>query len=269
MFGYLINEETLTIFCEGEVLSITKDQESAWEKAVELIKEGCESLVEYQKLMNKAAMVSTYMQGTLVRVEGGSVTLNGVPVTGVLVDKIISFAEKELPVEPLINFLIRIEKNPSYKSRQALFGFLEKYNAPITKEGKFVAWKNVRSDFTDIHSGTFDNSPGSVVTMPRNMVDDDNNRTCSAGLHACASVYLKSFYVNGGKTIAVEIDPQDVVAIPTDYNSAKMRVCKYKVLQEVENQNIPEMESWDIWMDVDLEDDYSEEDYEEGGWYSA
>jgi len=30
--------------------------------------------------------------------------------------------------------------------------------------------------------------------------------------------------------LEVKIDPADVVAIPTDYNNAKMRICKYEVL---------------------------------------
>ena len=58
----------------------------------------------------------------------------------------------------------------------------------------------VRSDYKDVHSGTFDNSVGQVLEMPRNQVDEDKDRTCSAGLHFCSYDYLKFF---GGERIMV------------------------------------------------------------------
>ena len=33
--------------------------------------------------------------------------------------------------------------------------------------------------------------------------------------------------------MAVKIDPADVVSIPTDYNNAKGRCCKYTVMSEI------------------------------------
>jgi methionyl-tRNA synthetase len=36
----------------------------------------------------------------------------------------------------------------------------------------------------------------------------------------------------GDKLLDVEVDPQDVVAVPTDYNGTKMRVSKFKVVSE-------------------------------------
>ena len=56
-----------------------------------------------------------------------------------------------------------------------------------------LAYKKIRNNWTDIHSGTFDNSIGAVCGMPRNMVDEDSSRTCSAGLHVCSYDYLAHF----------------------------------------------------------------------------
>jgi hypothetical protein len=53
-----------------------------------------------------------------------------------------------------------------------LYGFLEKGNLPITNDGHFLAYKKVRKDYKDCHSGTMDNSIGQVVEMERNQVDD-------------------------------------------------------------------------------------------------
>jgi len=104
---------------------------------------------------------------------------------------------------------------------------------PITSDGYFLAYKKVRPDFLDIHSGTMNNAPGQVVEMERNEVDDDQNRTCSAGLHFCSQEYLNHFGDSTSRTVIVKINPCDVVSIPTDYNNAKGRACRYEVIGEL------------------------------------
>jgi Ran GTPase-activating protein (RanGAP) involved in mRNA processing and transport len=37
--------------------------------------------------------------------------------------------------------------------------------------------------------------------------------------------------------LEVKVNPRDVVAVPVDYNNAKMRVCEYVVLSVVTNEN--------------------------------
>jgi hypothetical protein len=66
--------------------------------------------------------------------------------------------------------------------------------------------------------------------MDRGKVDADRERTCSAGLHVAAWNYAESFYFNG-HLLEVEVNPRDVVAVPTDYNNEKMRTCEYKVVR--------------------------------------
>jgi hypothetical protein len=108
---------------------------------------------------------------------------------------------------------------------------LEKNSLPITPDGCFLAYKRVRENYMDCHTGTMDNSVGRVVEMERNMVDDNRNNTCSSGLHFCSHSYLSSF--GGERTVIVKIDPADVVSIPSDYNDAKGRACRYTVIGEV------------------------------------
>jgi len=94
-----------------------------------------------------------------------------------------------------------------------------------------LAYKKVRDNFMDVHSGTMLNAPGCIVEMERNKVDDDKNNTCSTGLHFCAESYLRSF--GGERTVIVKINPADVVSIPSDYNDAKGRACRYEVIGEL------------------------------------
>jgi ribosomal protein S27AE len=113
-----------------------------------------------------------------------------------------------------------------------LFKFLEHNGHPITTEGNFIAYRAVRGDFLDKHTGTMNNAVGNVVEVPRSQVDDNPNNVCSHGLHVATLEYAKGFGTSGDRLLDVEVDPSDVVAVPTDYNGTKMRVCKFKVVAE-------------------------------------
>jgi hypothetical protein len=78
-----------------------------------------------------------------------------------------------------------------------------------------------------------DNSPGTVVEMERNQVDDNKDQTCSTGLHFCGLSYLDHFGGSDSRVVIVKIDPADVVSIPSDYNGAKGRACRYEVIGEM------------------------------------
>ena len=166
-------------------------------------------------------------------IENGILTFDGTEMHSSLADRMIDFAIREMDLTAMQNFMINLMDNPSYRAVTELYGFLEVGKLPITNDGHFLAYKKVRSNFTDVHSGKFDNSPGCVVTMPRNQVNEDKNQTCSTGLHFCSYDYLSDF--SGQRVIVVKINPRDVVSIPSDYNNTKGRCCKYEVLRELED----------------------------------
>jgi hypothetical protein len=135
-------------------------------------------------------------------------------------------------MESYIRFLENLMENPSKRAVDELFDFLEACNMGITEDGHFLAYKNVRADYLDIHSGKFDNSVGQVLEMARNKVDEDKNRTCSTGFHFCSQSYLPHFSSANGHTMIVKINPRDVVAIPADYQNAKGRASRYEIVAE-------------------------------------
>jgi len=192
-------------------------------------------------LFNLTTTVSTQTNG-LVTIKGDTVLYKGLPVTNSISDMIVRMIREGLDFQPLANFLAKILENPSYSSREQLHGFIEKYLFSITPDGDFLAYRVCRNDWTDKHTGTMDNSVGSVVTMPREDVEDDPNKTCAAGLHVCGRSYVKSFKYGDDRLTLVSVNPKDVVAIPTDYNSAKMRVCRFKVIGEI-GENFKEEET--------------------------
>jgi len=142
----------------------------------------------------------------------------------------------------MVKFLENLMQNPSARGVSETYWFLENYGLPITDDGCFLAYKAVRSDYTDIYSGKFLNSVGSVVSMPRNMVDDNYGVDCSKGLHVGALDYVVGYghfvkgevrSANGNRLLIVKVNPKDVVSVPKYEGHTKMRVCEYTVASEI------------------------------------
>lgn len=148
-----------------------------------------------------------------------------------IANQIIKMIVEGFSVEPLINFYDNLMDNPSKRVVDELYRFLEKGNLPITPDGYFLAYKKVRGNYTDCHTGKIDNTIGQSPSMPRNEVDDVSANTCSYGLHFCSKDYLNHF--GGCRIMILKINPKDVVSIPTDYNETKGRCCKYEVIGEL------------------------------------
>lgn len=187
------------------------------------------------ELLDKRELVSRLTAG-MVTVVGNEVFYRGAPVHSTLTEKLITLIDSGMDPTPWVWFLNNVMENPSDRSRECLYNFIDRFQAPLTPDGCFVAFKYVRDDFMSAHANAdgsrMDNSPGKVVEMPRELVDDDPNRTCSSGLHVCASIYLGG-YSRNAKVVACKVNPRDVVAVPVDYGYSKMRTCRYEVLAEV------------------------------------
>lgn len=187
----------------------------------------------FTDLVNIAKQAQAYVAGTGIQIENGLVKFNGEVIHNTLTNRILGFMRDGLPHEPLVKFFSNLMENPSKRATDELYDFLEAGELPITEDGCFLAYKNVRANYMDIHSGTFRNQVGDVCEMPRNRVDEDKERTCSYGLHFCSIKYLPHFSDGeNGKTMIVKINPKDVVAIPADYNNTKGRTCRYEVVAE-------------------------------------
>lgn len=148
-----------------------------------------------------------------------------------LTEYVLPILKKARNVEPILLYVEHLLSNPSQFAQKELLQWVDKAKMPITPDGHFLAYKRVRSDYKDVHSGTMDNSVGQVVQMPRLAVDDDRTRTCSAGLHFCSKDYLSHF--GGDRIVVVKINPADVVSIPDDYDFTKGRAWRYEVVAEL------------------------------------
>jgi len=193
-------------------------------------------------LIAELADISTFIARVThgdVQIADGNVRWRGEAVKNVVAERLIDLLKGGHDLTSLANFLGRLMLNPLQSTRDELFLWLESGNQPITPEGMILAFKKVREDYRDMHSGSIDNSVGQQPTMPREQVDADRNRECSVGLHFCSFGYLAHFGSNGrGEHIMIVlVDPADVVAIPKNYNNQKGRTWTYKVIGEVETAN--------------------------------
>ena len=231
---YVLTPSNLTVLLGARPYNIAKT-DSIYADVVELVKANATE-AEVLAVINRAqAAVQKAAQITPnIAISNGVVTFKGQSIDNSLTTRMLQMLDEGFDLIPMAKFLENLMENPSYRAVSELYGFLEKGNMPITPDGHFMAYKAVRPDYKDIHSGTMDNSIGRVVEMPRNGVDEDKNRTCSAGLHFCSFDYLPHFAHANGHIVLVKINPRDVVAIPADYNDTKGRTCRYEVTGEYE-----------------------------------
>lgn len=220
----VVNQDT------GESLTVYASQ-PGWEAALQALRD--EDYNAFEVIAHPAAIFEQKYCDGRITLDDGVVSLDGNEMHGVLADKMIDMLRDGFNVEPLAKFMVNLNDNSSHRAVTELYGFLEVSQLAITPEGNFVAYKMIKDDYTDTYTGKMDNSVGAVVEMERNKVDEDKDRTCSMGLHFCGRAYLGQY--PGSRTVILEINPADVVSIPSDYHNHKGRCCKYTVIGELEN----------------------------------
>ncbi len=262
-FPYIVQGSNITVVIGTTPHTVSKSH-IAYNKLLAAIKAGEWETV--QDIIEPKQVVLNFGQGN-VSIEGDKIFWKGREMHNALTKRMVAMIQEDFPVEPLVAFMENLMENPSKRAVHELYGFLEKNTLPITSDGCFLAYKKVRQDYFDVHSGTVLNKPAAymtdedtaaleeavgknnevtvevvdgvtVVSMERNLVDDDQNRTCSTGLHFCSQDYLRSF--GGERIVILKINPRDVVSIPNDYNDSKGRCARYEIVDEIDKDKADE-----------------------------
>lgn len=222
----------ITAVIGGKSYTITSDNPS-YHEVEDAILSGEDPNV-IADLFNAANAIKRFTQGAVaVSEDGGVLTYKGEVVNNVVTDRILAFMKAGLPVGPLIAFLERLLANPSRRSVEELYKFLEKEHLPITEDGRFLGYKAVTNDWFDKHTHTVSNRIGEKPTMARNNVDDDARNDCSNGYHVGSLGYASGFRSGDDRLLIVAVDPADVVSVP--YSDAnKLRTSSYEVVCEYE-----------------------------------
>lgn len=127
----------------------------------------------------------------------------------------------------------------------------------LTDNGNIIGYRGCTSDSdgepVSIHcgpaivNGTYvnghvPNRVGDVVEFDRTQVTVDYANGCATGLH----VGTYDYAVGWGNTwlLRVELDPRDVVSVPFDCSSQKVRCCRFKVLDKTPISDLAPTDRW-------------------------
>lgn len=224
--------KSITLIASDGTTQVVLKEHEKFQRVKELI--GEDKLSELVPLVWPGLEIANNTEGRFT-CQNGTITLDGEAMPQAIVKALMDLTEKGLDTKPLERFWDNLSQNPAQSSREDLYTFLTANNTPFTKDGCFIAYKMVKSDWWDSYTGnTHLNTPGAVIEMDRERVDPDRNNTCSKGLHVADFEYARTF--SGNRLLEVKVNPRDVVAVPPDYHSRKMRVCKYLVLRETKEK---------------------------------
>jgi hypothetical protein len=262
---FLRHDGGLTLNIDGKQSTISSDVPHFARLLVALKARDFEKV---EQLMNVGKAISTAglsrkFKGRSVFVENGKVFYTDSKkvkreLHGALVKRIMNVLGKpqgDKFADALMMFLDNIMKNKVKDIRAELYEFLMSGDAPITYDGCFLAYKKVKSNFKDGHTGTMDNSPGQIVRIPQDQVDRDRNNECSRGLHFASLGYLSHYGAGGAeKVVIVKVNPRHVFAIPRDYDCQKGRASEYFVVGEYKNGNANANEGKEAFRDAFIDE---------------
>jgi hypothetical protein len=248
---YLIKQDPLssqpielTLFLSGRPRVITRDHLNFQDILYALSESDFHKIEQLVDIVQALLPPPTQSSNSGLQFSGvtGQMTYQGYPVASIFLTRALNLYKSGLtqPLQYFLKFLENLYQNPSSSVVNRLYQFLEHGNMPTTEDGCFLAYKKVTAGFKDIYTNTIDNSVGAVCTMPRSLINDDDNKTCEAGLHFCSYDYLSSYGIQSSHTVVIlKINPRDVVAIPTDYNDTKGRCCEYTVVDHLVDYSKP------------------------------
>ncbi len=223
-FPYTITNSTVTVIVEGETYVVKRGAVNFDKLQAAILDNDWKAVPSF---LTVAKTITEWSSGDFKLVDG-KILHKTKEVPKGLHERLLAMVTEGSDPKSLMRFWERLQENPSRRSVQMLFEFLQHSGIPITEDGHFLAYKGVKSDYKDSYTGTIDNSPGaSPPRIPRNEVSDDPRTSCHFGYHVGALSYAQRF---SSRTIICKVDPADVVCVPYDSSQQKMRLTYYTVV---------------------------------------
>ena len=241
---YNLSDNSLTIFWDGKPYTLRSDHPNfklARQAILDARYDDLESLIDITK------SVENFVEGD-IEVKDEVVYYKGHRLHGVVVDKLLEMLRAGMKDSaPLVNFITRLQANPSANSVNELYSFLSYKSLATTHDGMVLGYKGVQGNFwsstgnadTIVVQGKTNekhqilNEVGATIEVARRCVDDNKDNHCSFGLHVGSYDYANNWAGSDGRLLLVEFDPQDAVSVPTDCDFQKLRVSKYKVISDI------------------------------------
>lgn len=238
-----------------------------------------DAVVDLFNLMSPEARVkqhinSSYYLSKNLSIQNGRIFFGNNRLEETLANHMMSLLDEEnVPKDEkmwrsYVKFLDNLYQNADEDIRKQLFRWMEYENKAgngfgITEDGCLVGYKGCggtvlepMSKFTGFaivdgkeYNGHIPNRVGSVVQMPRSAVQNDPSVGCSVGLHVGTRDYAVQW---APVLLLVKVNPRDVVSVPYECDSQKMRVCEYTVLKVTDASEEHQMYHGS---DIDYDDD--------------
>lgn len=229
---WVANNTMVNIVINGEVVNADYTHPSFKEIIAACLAEDFEKAIT---LANTGKTIEKWSLGAF-EFKNGKLYYCGETLHGSLIEKIIkSIQEGDQNVNKYVFFLedaLRNDKN----SYNEMWDFIKHNDIKIHNNGAIIGYKKVTvgadGKLYDSYTHTVPNDPGTLVQMPRHLVNDNKSETCSYGLHVGSIDYVRNF--SGNQIVKVLVAPANVVSVPTDYNGQKMRCSEYFVLETLD-----------------------------------
>lgn len=220
----------ITVIIDGEPYTASTDHPN-YDEIKNALWENVDS-EEMRSLIDIPKSVIEYSEGN-IEIRDGQVYYNDNLIDNVLTDRILKVKKNGFPFAPMLRFLEKLMSNPSRRAIKELYTFLQHKDLPIDEDGDFLAYKAIRSNWTDKFTGEVSNTVGTVNEIPRNEVDDDFGINCSEGFHVGSMNYVAGYGKANDLIVLVKVNPADVVSVPSDSSCQKCRTCRYEVIKEI------------------------------------
>ena len=140
---YTLSENSVTIFWDGKPYTLRKDHANFNEVRKALFDARYDDLGD---LLDIKKAVENFVEGD-IEIRDEVVYYNGHRLHGVVVDKLLEMLRSGMKDSaPLVNFITRLQSNPSANSVNELYSFLSYKSLPNTPEGKVLGYKFMKLD---------------------------------------------------------------------------------------------------------------------------
>lgn len=227
---YFKDDKSITIYFFNGDIAVWSTTSPLAEKILELCQNN--EWIKIETIHNHAKVIMT---SNNVKVsDKGEVVVNNIVLENTENDPLLSMIELLQKkgtitddIERIKPFLNNMLENKHIKAVNEIYEYCKAMDFEITEDGCFLAYKNVKKDYSSIYDqGRTKHAIGQITKVDK--FDTNRNANCSYGLHFCSKSYLSSY--SGEVTIIVKVNPKDVCSIPTDYNFAKGRCTQYMMV---------------------------------------
>lgn len=257
---FTLTHESATVIVDGKPYTVQKGAPNFHALRDAIVEERWDDIPKH---ITVAKSLKEWAKGCFAfNPTNNTVSFGGMEVPSNINQRLLQMAAKGEDPTPVFNFWERLQRNPSFRSVQQLWDFMQHEGIPLTADGCLLAYKSVKMNYKDHYSGQFDNSPGQINKMPRSQISDDPKIACHDGFHVGAYGYASTFGDSPHRIMIVKVDPMNVVCVPYDSSAQKMRVCEYEVIGHHNDAGIMPSTT----MTTPAEEEFDEDDGDKPGY---